>query len=61
VDVFKTAHLPAPSVLTTFVVTGTNAYIGESADLRRRLPEHGAVRPTAGQSGTCTPTPASID
>ena len=67
VGVFKTAYLPAAflkdmlSVPATFVVTGTNAYIGESADLRRRLPEHGAVRRTDGQSGTCTPTPISID
>jgi hypothetical protein len=59
--------LPAPfskgtsPVPTTFVLTGTNAYIGESADLRRRLPEHGAVRRTAGQSGTCIPTLISIE
>ena len=63
---FKTANVPAPvrkdtPVPTTFVVTGTNAYIGESADLGRRLSKHGAVHRTAGQSGTCPPTPTSID
>jgi hypothetical protein len=62
----KTAYLAAPvrkdtlPVPTTFLVTGTNTYIGESADLGRRLPEHG-VRRTAGLSGTCTPTHTSID
>jgi hypothetical protein len=67
VDIFKTAYIPGPfpkdtlSVSATFVVTRTNGYVGESADLRRRLPEHGAVRRTAGQSGTCNPTSISID
>ena len=63
----KTAYLPAPfpkdtlSLTTTFVVTGTTGYIGESADLGRRLSKHGAVHRTAGQSGTCPPIHTSID
>lgn len=67
VDVFKTAYFPAPflkDVLLaskTYVLIGMNGYIGESANLRRRLREHGAVRRMDGQSGTCTPTPISID
>lgn len=65
-DIFNAAHLPAPfptdrlSVNVSFLVAGTNGYIGESADVWRRLAEHGTVRRTAGQSGTCTPTHTSI-
>ena len=64
---FKTAYLPASflqDVLpapTTSMMAGTNGYIGKSADLPRRLSEHGAVRRKAGQSGTSTPTHTSLD
>ncbi|MCS3765275.1 hypothetical protein [Bradyrhizobium centrosematis] len=64
---FESLHLRAPfskgtsSVPTTFVITGTNAYIGENVDLRRRIPEHYSVRRKTGHSGTYTPTPISID
>jgi hypothetical protein len=44
---------------TTFVVTGMSAYIGESANLARRLPEHVYVRRQTRRSGI--PTPNSID
>ena len=66
-EVFKTLDIPAPllkdmwTAPVTFVVTGTTAYIGATADLRRRLQEHGSVRQKADQSGPCIPTPTSID
>lgn len=62
---FKIAYFPARylkdpfSAPTTFVLTGTNTYVGENVDLGRRIPEHASVRRKAGHSGTYTPT--SID
>jgi len=41
------------------LATGVSAYIGESGDLKRRLPEHVSVCRKTGQSGTSSPT--SID
>jgi hypothetical protein len=62
---FKTLNMPASCltdalpVITTFVVRDTNAYVGESLDLGRRLSEHVSARRKARPSGI--PTPVSID
>jgi hypothetical protein len=65
VGTFKSLNLPAPfskgtlPVPTTFVLRGTNAYVGESAHFGRRYLERVSIHRKAGQSGT--PTPISID
>jgi hypothetical protein len=43
----------------TYVLTGMNAYIGETRDVMRRLTDRESVHRKAGQSGI--PTPTSID
>jgi hypothetical protein len=58
---FKALNTVAPfrkDVPVFILATGVNAYIGESGDLNRRLPDHVSVRRKTGQS---TSSPSSID